>query len=400
MKSLLDAGAHFLPITIDSHSRLCDFGMAEAMLRLSLQSDKNLMNGFPLVAHGWKDVRWLIDQFDCPVSLRHGSPEPRQLVETAIAAGITDIEGGAISYVLPYSVKANLKHAFKAWSHVDACVGWYAKEGVFLNRESFGPLSATLVPPVVIISVQLIELLLASVHGVKSFTVTVPELPSQDQTFLVKETLVKIIKELKTSNVLSEDIHISIGLHQWMGVFPNDEELADALILNSASFANLLGVDKLITKTKMEHRGVPSLEVNALAVRKCSFVLKNKSSCMWVENGEVDQLRLEVLNILKNFINIIKKKSRDVKQCVELLNEELELLVVKGWIDIPFAPHRENKNELIGLLDSELHIRIYSPGSLPLSEDYIQSERDALSKRVKDQPLSELISRDIFIKCS
>jgi len=41
-----------------------------------------------------------------------------------------------------------------------------------INRESFGPLSATLQPPLIVIVIQLIEMLLSLEEGVKSFSVS------------------------------------------------------------------------------------------------------------------------------------------------------------------------------------------------------------------------------------
>lgn len=343
MNCLKESGADFLPLTIDSHTRLEKFDMAQAMLRASLDSGKNLLNGYPLVAHGWKDTRWLIDQYYCPVSLRHGSPNPKVLVEYAIASGLTDIEGGAISYVLPYSVDSNIMASLIAWGHVDSAIAWYAKQGIVLNRESFGPLSATLVPPVIILIVQILELILASKHGVKSFTVSIPELPNHNQTLLMNNALSNIINRLVKTEIISHDMFITHGLHQWMSVFPNNDDFADALISGSAAFAAMAGFNKLITKTKSEYRGIPSETDNAEAVKKCRYIADTVQKIDYLKSNENEQklLESEVLNIIADFISISKKQSINQDDYFLGLYQEIERLINIGWIDIPFAPHKK-----------------------------------------------------------
>ncbi|MEA3289714.1 MAG: methylaspartate mutase, partial [Campylobacterota bacterium] len=76
-----------LPMTIDSHTRLNDYGSAAKMLRLSEETETDLLNGYPLINHGYRTTRKMITHFDTPVSLRHGTPDARLLVEMAIASG-------------------------------------------------------------------------------------------------------------------------------------------------------------------------------------------------------------------------------------------------------------------------------------------------------------------------
>lgn len=106
------ANVDVLPLTIDSNTRLNDYAMAKKMLRLSEENEVDMLNGYPLVNHGYRTTRKMITHFDKPVSLRHGTPDARLLIETAIASGIFEIEGGPITYLLPYSKNFPLDKAF------------------------------------------------------------------------------------------------------------------------------------------------------------------------------------------------------------------------------------------------------------------------------------------------
>ena len=90
------AGVDILPLTIDSNTRLNDYAMAKKMLALSEETDENMLNGYPLVNHGYRVTRKMVTHYDTPISLRHGTPDARLLVEVALASGIFEIEGGPI----------------------------------------------------------------------------------------------------------------------------------------------------------------------------------------------------------------------------------------------------------------------------------------------------------------
>ncbi len=50
----VEAGVDVLPLTIDSNTRLNDYEMAKKMLALSEESDENMLNGYPLINHGYR----------------------------------------------------------------------------------------------------------------------------------------------------------------------------------------------------------------------------------------------------------------------------------------------------------------------------------------------------------
>ena len=116
---LSDAGADFIPLTVDSYTRHNQYDIAAELLHRSEEEEKNYLNGYPLVCHGYELTRELYRDLDKPVSLRHGTPDARLLAEVAIASGITEIEGGGICYCLPYSEGFPLDRCLLYWQYVD-----------------------------------------------------------------------------------------------------------------------------------------------------------------------------------------------------------------------------------------------------------------------------------------
>ena len=64
-----------------------------------------------------------------------------------------------------------MEKTISTWQYCDRLVGFYEENGVSINREPFGPLTGTLVPPSTAVAVAILEALLAAEQGVKNITV-------------------------------------------------------------------------------------------------------------------------------------------------------------------------------------------------------------------------------------
>jgi methylaspartate mutase epsilon subunit len=70
-EEFIKAGVDILPLTIDSHTRLNDYASAAKMLRLSEENEIDMLNGYPLINHGYRTTRKMMTHFNTPISLRH-----------------------------------------------------------------------------------------------------------------------------------------------------------------------------------------------------------------------------------------------------------------------------------------------------------------------------------------
>ena len=107
-----------------------------------------------------------------PIQVRHGTPDARLLAEITFAGGFTSYEGGGVSYntcptakTCPWSARSAIGSMWTVWPAL------YEETGVSINREPYGPLTGTLVPPCISHAVAVIEALLAAEQGVKNITV-------------------------------------------------------------------------------------------------------------------------------------------------------------------------------------------------------------------------------------
>lgn len=387
-----EGGADLLPSTIDSYTRQNKYENCEKGIEESKKAGRSLLNGFPGVNHGVKGCREVVEAVNLPLQLRHGTPDARLLSEIMMAAGYTSNEGGGISYNIPYAKSVSLEKTLLDWQYVDRLVGWYEEQGVSINREPFGPLTGTLVPPSISNAVQIIECLLAAEQGVRNITLGYGQCGNlvQDVAAVraLEEQATEYCKEFGYDNV-----YITTVFHQWMGGFPEDEAKAFGVISNGASAAALSGATKVIVKTPHEAIGVPTKEANAMGIRATKMVL-NLLKGQRLPNSE--EVKFEMDMIKKEVKQIIDK-------VLELGKGDLAVGTVKafeqGVLDIPFAPSKFNAGKMMPARDNKGMIRYLNAGNLPLSEDIKAFHTAKLQERAdfEGRPISfQMTVDDIF----
>ncbi len=159
-----------MPTTIDSYTRQNRYAEAQMGIDESRSAGRSMLNGFPAVNHGVAACRRIVDSLAVPMQIRHGTPDARLLAEITLAGGFTAFEGGGISYNIPYAKDVPLESSIKYWQYVDRLAGLYGEQGIQINREPFGPLTGTLVPPCISHAVTVIECILAVAQGVGNIT--------------------------------------------------------------------------------------------------------------------------------------------------------------------------------------------------------------------------------------
>lgn len=376
LKHLEAAGADFLPTTIDSYTRLNRYIEAEEGIKISKEEKRAVLNGFPAVNHGVKKCQNVLESVNLPLQIRHGTPDSRLLAEIVHAAGFTSNEGGAISYNIPYAKDVSLEDSIFYWQYCDRLVGFYEENGISINREPFGPLTGTLVPPCLVIAVGIIETLLAATQGVKNITVGYGQLGNITQDIAAIKVLEKLTNYYLNKKGFN-DMFITTVFHQWMGGFPKDESEAMSLISYASLVAALGGATKIITKTPQESVGIPTKEANAAGIKASKFITRLLKDQTYPLN---DELKREM-----------KQLENEVHALMEATylsgNGDLAKGVIKafedGIIDIPFAPSKFNLNKVLPARDNLGYVRILDFGNLPFSEEIKNYHKEKLKKRAK-----------------
>ena len=353
--------ADLLPSTIDSYTRQNRYEEAENGIAESIRLGRAMMNGFPAVNHGVAKCRQVIESVHLPMQVRHGTPDARLLTEITYAGGFTSYEGGGISYNLPYCKNVPMERTIRDWQYVDRLTGLYEEMGVSINREPYGPLTGTLVPPCISHAAAIIEALLAAEQGVKNITVGYGQCGNLVQDIAAIRTLQELTDEYLQKYGYG-DVQVTTVLHQWMGGFPADEAKAFGVISMGSMIAALSKATKVIVKTPHEAVGIPTMEANAEGLR-CTKQVVNMLSDQFFQDVHLEEEK-----------EIIRQETRCiVDKCFELGNGDIAVGVCRGVeagiLDVPFAPCRFNKGLMLPCRDNDGAVRILNPGNLPFTKD-------------------------------
>ena len=383
--------ADLLPSTIDSYTRQNRYEEAENGIAESIRLGRAMMNGFPAVNHGVAKCRRVIESVNVPMQVRHGTPDARLLTEITFAGGFTSYEGGGISYNLPYCKNVPMERTIRDWQYVDRLTGLYEEMGVSINREPYGPLTGTLVPPCISHAAAIIEALLAAEQGVKNITVGYGQCGNLRQDVAAIRTLEELTDEyLKKYGY--NDVEVTTVLHQWMGGFPADEAKAFGVISTGALIAALSKATKVIVKTPHEAVGIPTMEANAEGLR-CTKQVVNMMSEQVLASDKVEEEK-----------EIIRQETRCiVDKCFELGNGDIAVGVCRaveaGVLDVPFAPCRYNAGLMLPCRDNDGAIRILNMGNLPFTKELRDFHAEKIAKRAEFEnrkPSFQMVIDDVY----
>ena len=268
-----------------------------------------------------------------------------------------------------------MERTIRDWQYVDRLTGLYEEMGVSINREPYGPLTGTLVPPCISHAAAIIEALLAAEQGVKNITVGYGQCGNLVQDVAAIRTLQKLTDEYLQKYGYG-DVAVTTVLHQWMGGFPADEAKAFGVISTGSLIAAFAKATKVIVKTPHEAVGIPTMEANAQGL-KCTKQVVNMMADQTFQDERLPQEE-----------EIICAETRCIlDKCFELGEGDIAVGVCRGVeagvLDVPFAPCRANAGLMLPCRDNDGAIRILNPGHLPFTQDLKDFHAGKIEERAK-----------------
>lgn len=377
LKYLQDVGeADLLPSTIDSYTRQNRYENCQIAIEESIIEGRSMLNGFPAVNHGVAGCRKILENVDRPLQARHGTPDARLLTEIIHASGWTSNEGGGISYNIPYSKNVPLEKTIIDWQYCDRLAAIYEENGVKINREPFGPLTGTLVPPSMSSSIGIIEALMAAEQGVKNITVGYGQCGNQLQDVAA----IRVLQNLTDSYLEEKGYNncvVTTVFHQWMGGFPEDEAKAYGVIANASSTAALAGATKVIVKTTHEAMGIPTKEANANGIKTTKTVIRMLESQIMNPHQELHSEMLLIESEIRCILDAVYAAG----------NGDLAVGIVEafkqGILDVPFAPSRFNAGKMLPARDNQGCVRYLDFGNVPFSDEIREKNLTKLEERAR-----------------
>lgn len=394
-RSFKSAGARVLSYQVDSLTRNNNYQGAEDAIREALRSRVSTLNGFPVINHGVGALRRIITEIRAPLQTRHSTRDPRLLAEISYAGGVTAFEGGAICYNIPYYKDYPLAESISKWQYVDRLTGIYGERfGIKLDREFFGTLTATLIPPSLAIVINLLEMLLAVGQGVRCVSLGYAEQGNRVQDIAAMRVLREMAEEV-CRNLGHKEVQVNTVFHQYMAAFPEERRRAEQLIYQSAITAALSGATRVIVKSPVEAFEIPALEANleglALAGRGVAdAALKGFDESKVKEECEL--IRREARSMFESLIMCGRGS----------LVEGIISGFRQGLVDVPFSPSLHNRGEVMTARDCDGAVRFLSTGNLQLERDVREFHRERMNARRKAEGIASasgdylLVERDVL----
>lgn len=371
-------GVECLSYQVDSLTRNGNFSEVDELLTRGGIEDISGLNGFPVVNHGPLELRKIVRNVNLPIQVRHSAKDPRLLAEISFAGGATSFEGGSICYNLPYYKNLPLEVSIRRWKYVDQLAGLYtSKYGVPIDREFFGTLTGTLIPPSLAICVCLIEMMLAIPEGVKSFSLGYAEQGNRIQDVAALRVMRKLSAEI-LRNLGCNDVQIETVFYQYMAAFPSDEKKAAELIVESGLSGGLSGARRIINKTSVEAFKIPSLQDNLDGIAMARLGLS------MADRTQIDEAKVNLEEA------IIEAECNAIIETVLFegggnLADGVIRGIAAGVIDIPFSPSVYNRGIVQTVRDCHGAVRFLSFGNLPFPRWVKEFHEDLVSERRRSE---------------
>jgi methylaspartate mutase epsilon subunit len=389
------AGASALSYQVDSLTRNNNYAGAEEAIKESHDQGSSALNGFPVINHGVPGLRRIISEVKVPLQTRHSTHDPRLLAEISYSGGVTAFEGGAICYNIPYYKDYPLDESVRAWQYVDRLTGiYYERFGIALDREFFGTLTATLIPPSIAIAINIIEAVLAIRQGVRHVSLGYAEQGHRIQDIAA----IRMMREMAEETIARlgvKQVEISTVFHQYMAAFPGTVKRAEELIYNSAITMGLSGATRIMVKTPVEAVKIPTLKDNVHAI---NLVMRGLADS---PRASVDETRVAAE------CQLIRRETQAILDSVLICGggsfaEGVVAGFRQGYLDIPFSPSIYNRNEVLTARDTEGAVRFLSCGNLQFDREVREFHRMKMAERrqaeglLSDKQNYLLIEQDVL----
>lgn len=395
VRHLAEVGeADIVPTTVDSQTRNLKYASAEEALRASERQGKELLNGFPIVNHGVRGARQVVEAVEVPVELRIGTVVPQLACEIAFAAGMSSVTAGPIYYTAHYSRDTGFAETIANWQYVFRLIGRYAELGVPIGLQIHGIGTSTPFPNTLLGAAAVLETLIAAAQGARSFAVDARLMGNLAQDIAGVRAIREIVEEYVVRRFGYADAAITIDRKSWGGKYPEDTARAFGIVCYNAVSGVLAGADEFIANSVQEGVGIPLKEANAdtlKAIRQVVGMMRGQRAALAGEEveTEVEHMKAEMRAILD--------------AALDLGQGDPALATVRGFqaglLDIPFAASRHCRGEVMVARDAAGAVRYLDPGRVPVPAAVLARHRACLERRAaaRGRPIDyQTIVDDIF----
>ncbi|MCL1829283.1 MAG: methylaspartate mutase subunit S [Oscillospiraceae bacterium] len=377
LRSLNEVDVFMFPFTTDSYSRNLKFDMAQKGLEESVKTGKAKLNGFPIVNHGVKNTRRVVES--CKGAFDARSSREGQLIisEIAFASGMSAIPQSMFGWLSGYDKRATSEECIRTCQLSARLSGYYAERGHIINHACHGWLANGIIPTYVGIACMLLEALVSAGQGAKSFSPMVNFNGNMAQDLGEFRATEKLFRKYMDKYGHPDcEIPGSIGNQSFLYPFPRDVGMAFGYISYTAMLGAIAKLPACSVKTVDEALGVPSIEAHQQTYRAANWiynVVRQQDPELSSKEIETEE-RMTELAVGAIIERVMELGDGDV--CVGIVKA-----LDEGVLDSPFAICMYLQDNTLGVRDLQGAMRYLEYGNVPIPEEVREFSREKIRER-------------------
>jgi methylaspartate mutase epsilon subunit len=381
LRSLNEVGVRLFPFTTDSYTRNLQLDKAKAGLEESIKTGKMKLNGYPIINHGVKTTRRVVESCEGAFDPRSSRVANSFVGEVAFASGMTAMPNSFFGWIGGYDKLATPEECIQTAQYLGRLIGYYADRGVIISTDTHGWIPNGVIPMYINIATQIIEALISVEQGVRSI---VPLMNFQGN-------LVQDVSEIRAAPGLFRkyfdkfgyaDVQIPglIGNQSSLFAFPQDIGYAYGYINYIAMVAALSPIDACSVKTVDEAIGVPSVESHMQTYRSANWIFNvvRQQGITFDDKAVAQEQR-----ICEAAVSAI------IDKVLDMGDGDLAVGVVRaleaGVLDSPFSINVNVRDLCMGARDLTGACRYIEYGNLPIPNEV----REYNDEKVRDREKTE-----------
>lgn len=377
LQGLNDVDVYMFPFTTDSYSRNMRFDLAQQALDESNRTGVAKLNGFPIINHGVKNTRKVIESCVGAFDSRSSKEGQAFIAEMSFASGISAIPQSMFGWVAGYDKRASPQECVATAQYSARLSGYYAERGHIINHATHGWLANGVIPTYVGIACEILEALLSAGQGAKSFSPMLNFNGNIAQDLGEFRAAERVYRDMLDKYGHADcEIPGIIANQSFLYSFPRDVGMAFGYINYTAMLGALANVPACSVKTIDEAIGVPSLESHKQTYRSANWIYNVvRQQNFQIESKDIDlEERMCYMAV-----------SAIVDKVMELGEGDVAVGIVKalesGVLDCPFSISMHLQDNTLGVRDLHGAVRYLEYGNVPIPEEVREYERGKIAER-------------------
>ncbi len=377
-RRLVESGVSLIQIRTDSYTRQLQLKKVDDALDESITSQKALLDGYPLINHGVRKTRNIIESVERGAfSSRLSRLSCPLASEIAFASGVTGIEASPFAVFGAYEKDCTLEETIFTVQYAHRLIGYYADRGVVISIDSQGWIPNGVFPLSVAIATAIAEALMGAEQGVRSIIPVVHTMGNLAQDLAWVRVCPRLIRKYLDKFGYSEVALPGAFIAQSpFYPMPQNAGGAFAFLNYTAVLAALARVESVFLRTVDEGAGIPTEEARATSYASVSWlteIIRRQDPKIVVEGADEEEkiAEMEIQAIIDKLLEIGDGDviAGSVKG------------VEAGIIDSPFSPNKNVRNLVLGVKDARGAARYAEFGNLPIPAEAKEFHRHKVAER-------------------